>query len=312
MRNKQVNVSDRLFPTPVSQEHWQVETSAGTLYGTLDLPEIPENARVILMISGSGPTDRDGNSTVLRKPNDSLKMLGGHLVSLGFAVLRYDKRGVAASSAAAGDMANTRFDDMVDDARAWIDKIAGDPRFGDIGVLGHSEGSLVALLAATDDRRVRFAISVAGAGRPIGQVIREQLQPQPGFIRKKALAILSELEEGRRVEKVPFYLAQLFGADLQSYFISWNAHDPAALMRELDIPVLVIQGETDIQTAITDAELLASAGKDARLHIIPGMNHILKDAPAGRIRNIMSYTKPGLPLSSKLIEVLNDFSESLV
>lgn len=308
MAGSEINDIADLFPDPAKQESVAVESEHGTLYGTLDLPQASggEAHPAILLIAGSGPTDRDGNSTALSKPNESLKMLGGWFASMGAAVLRYDKRGVGESKEAAGEIAETEFDAMVRDALLWIELLKKDPRFSSIGIVGHSEGSLVGLLAS-GRARIDFFISIAGAGRPIGVIIREQLQGQPGFIRKKAFQILDELDAGRTVEKVPFYLKSLFDSEKQTYFISWNRIDPSEIMRGLDVPALVIQGSTDLQTSIKDAEILAGAGSSARLAVIEGMNHILKDAPAAKLKNFKVYTAQGVPLSNNLIDELRSF-----
>lgn len=293
-------------PARENQEFWQVESEHGTLFGTLDLPEMEGKIPVILMVSGSGPTDRDGNSEKIPKPNDSLKMLGRWFAARGYAVLRYDKRGVGESKAALGPMEETSFDAMIHDARLWMDRLRKDSRFTSLGVIGHSEGSLIALETAREEG-ADFVISLAGAGRPISEILREQLAAQPKIIQKRAFAILGELEQGNRVEKVPFHLRGVFAPELQTYFISWCRYDPAEIAASLEVPILVVQGSTDFQTSLKDAELLAAANPTARLAVVEGMNHILKDAPANRLRNFRTYTKQGLPLSEGLFGALDPF-----
>lgn len=298
-------MSKKIYPIPHIREEVEVEIEGGVLKGVLEMPCKKTDLPVLLMIAGSGPTDRDGNSLKLAKPNDSLKMLGGWLTDLGMAVLRYDKRGVGESSPGT-EKEKTTFDHMVGDALSWLDFLKDDGRFTSYGLIGHSEGSLVALKAALEEQ-ADFFISLAGAGRPICRIIREQLRSQPVMIRKKAYRILDKLERGERVEKIPFYLKPLFAPELQNYVISWNAYDPAQLISHYDKPALIIQGSTDLQTSLLDSKLLAEAGRNTRLEIIEGMNHILKDAPASRIKNLKVYTKQGVPLSRGLIDTLDDF-----
>lgn len=284
----------------------QVSTTTGRLYGTIDIPATGGPYPVVLIISGSGPTDRDGNSELTKKANNSLKMTGEWLAANGVAALRYDKRGVGESKSAAGQMEKTVFEDMITDAERWIELLRGDNRFSSIGILGHSEGSLVGMCVASR-KNVDFFVSVAGAGRPATDVIREQLSAQPGVMKKKAFPILDELAAGRRVEKVPKLLKNLFKPELQPYLISWNAYDPAAVLAELNVPVLIIQGERDIQTSMKDAEILSAANPHAELAIIQGMNHVLKKAPKGRLRNLLTYMKPKLPLSENFTGKLSAF-----
>ncbi len=290
----------------VEKKDVQVSTTTGRLYGTIDIPATDGPYPVVLIISGSGPTDRDGNSQMVKRPNNSLKMTGAWLAENGIAALRYDKRGVGESESAAGQMEKTVFEDMITDAERWIELLRGDNRFSSIGILGHSEGSLVGMCVASR-KNVDFFISVAGAGRPAAEVIREQLSSQPGFIKKKAYPILDELAAGREVEQVPKLLNNLFKPELQPYLISWNSYDPAAVLAGLDIPVLIIQGERDIQTSTKDAEILAAANPRAELGVIEGMNHVLKKAPKGRLRNLLTYMKPKLPLSENFTRELSAF-----
>lgn len=301
-----MEMNQELYPQPATWEAVQVESRYGTLYGTLDLPVDEEKCPVVLIIAGSGATDRDGNSEQISTPNDSLKMLGGWLNSLGCAVLRFDKRGVGESRGAGGVVSETLFSEMIYDAGLWFDLLKRDTRFSSVGVLGHSEGALVGLCTA-GEKNADFYISIAGAGRPIIDVLREQLEAQPGFIRKKAKTMLDELEAGNTVPKVPFYLKSLFNPELQPYLMSWNSYNPAVIISGLKIPLLVIQGSTDLQTSLKDAEILAAAGGCDRPVIIEGMNHILKSAPSNRIKNLRTYAKAAVPLHSGLIEELDKF-----
>ena len=186
----------------VVREDVVVESAHGKLYGTLEVPRGAGKVPVFLIIAGSGPTDRDGNSELQKGANNSLRMLGESLTAFGYAALRYDKRGVGESTGARGPVEETTFRDMVEDALLWFDLLASDPRFSTVGIIGHSEGSLVALSAASE-RDTGPVVSISGAGRPILEIIREQMKLQPGFVRKPALEIIGELEQGRIVRDVP-------------------------------------------------------------------------------------------------------------
>ncbi len=139
------------FPEPQAKENVSVRSKFGTLHGTLDLPESEFPVPVVLIIAGSGPTDRDGNSEMIKKKNDSLKMLGAHLASMGIASLRYDKRGIGKSKSASGPVEETVFEDMISDARLWVDYLLKYTRFSSVGIIGHSEGSLVGMCAAAEE-----------------------------------------------------------------------------------------------------------------------------------------------------------------
>lgn len=283
-----------------------------TLKGTLTLPD--GNARVpgVLILPGSGPTDRDGNSHlpggVLR--NDSLKMLADGLAERGIASLRVDKRGIAASAVPDLDEATLRFTTFVEDAEAWAALLAKEPRVSRVLLIGHSEGALVATMAA-QVLPASGLILIAGAGEPAGQLMRRQFAAGaiPPFLRADADRVLSQLEAGKAVSDAPSALALLFRPSVQPYLISWLPLDPAAKLKNVRAPVLIIQGTTDIQVRLEDARLLAAARPDAKLQLIEGMNHVLKATPADRAANFAAYSNPSLPLAPGLVDAVSDFTD---
>jgi uncharacterized protein len=282
-----------------------LDTSSGRLEATLELPARCPPHIVALFHAGSGPTDRNGNNPSLR--NDSLKLLAETLAARGIASVRYDKRGVAGSvSAAPASQRDLRLSTYVEDARQWLDFLRSDLRFGRRVVVGHSEGSLIGMLAA-EGQPVWF-VSIAGAGRPAGAVLREQLATQlSGTLLTRANEIISELEAGREVASVPPDLAAVFHPSVQPYLIDWFRHDPAAIIRRLEHPPLIVQGTTDLQVGVADAELLRSARSDAKLVLIEGMNHVLRQVSGGIEAQIASYRDPTLPLHPALVEPIAEF-----
>jgi pimeloyl-ACP methyl ester carboxylesterase len=273
----------------------------GTLHGTLALPDKSGPVPVILFISGSGPTDRDGNTRLLPGNNNSLKMLADSLAQHGYASLRYDKRGVAASKEAVQSEDLLRFEDYVGDAVDWIKQLRQDERFSQIIVLGHSEGSLIGMLAAREAQTDAY-ISVAGMAQPADSLILEQLAPQPDFVKNEANTIISSLQEGRVVDSVSQTMFALFRPSVQPYLISWFKYQPAEIIQELTQPVLIVQGTTDLQVKVKEAQRLAQAQPEAKLAIINEMNHVLKTAPTDPQTNLAAYSNPDLPLSDGLVE----------
>ncbi|MFT4171080.1 MAG: alpha/beta hydrolase, partial [Rhodocyclaceae bacterium] len=157
-----------------SESPIRLDTAAGAIEGTLTLPATPGTPPLALLIGGSGPTDRDGNSALVQGRNDSLRMLAQALAAAGIASVRYDKRGVAASLPAGRDEAALRFDDYVGDATGWVRRLAADPRFGGVTVIGHSEGALIGLLAAGQSPAAAV-VTIAGAGERASIALRRQL-----------------------------------------------------------------------------------------------------------------------------------------
>lgn len=276
------------------------------LHGTLLTPEAPTAVAVIL--PGSGPTDRDGNSP-MGVAASTYRLLAEGLAEQGVATVRIDKRGIAASAAAGLDETRLRFDDYAADARAWATEAASRAGKPCAWLIGHSEGALVALKAVeSGDDKICGLILLSGAGRPAGVVIREQLQaglPEP--LKTQAFAVLTELEAGRTVADTPPALAALFRPSVQPYLISWLPLDPAALLATYEGPVFIGQGTTDLQIGVTDAQALAAAAPKATLKLWDGVNHVLKTAPADRAANMAIYGDPALPLAPGVAEDVGAF-----
>jgi len=266
------------------------------LHGTLLTPEAPTAVAVIL--PGSGPTDRDGNSP-MGVAASTYRLLAEGLAEQGIATVRIDKRGIAASAAAGLDETRLRFDDYAADARAWAAEAAARASLPCAWLIGHSEGALVALKAVEGgDDKVCGLVLLSGAGRPAGVVIREQLEaglPEP--LKTQAFAVLTQLEAGRTVADTPPALAALFRPSVQPYLISWLPLDPAALLAAYHGPGFIGQGTTDLQIGVTDAQALAAADPKATLKLWDGVNHLLKTAPADRAANMATYADPALPLA---------------
>ncbi|WP_074432991.1 alpha/beta hydrolase [Neobacillus dielmonensis] len=289
-----------------SETFLTIDTEHGKLYGSLVLPEGDTRCPVVLIIPGSGPTDRDGNSVLLPGKNNSLKMLAQALAEHGIASLRYDKRGAGKNAQAVPPEIDTRFDLFIHDATQWVNTLKNDSRFTKVGVIGHSEGSLVGMVAAKLAGADSY-VSIAGAGRPINEVLKEQLAGAPEELRGLIHTILANLTTGKTTDEIDEKLAHLFRPSVQPYLISWIKYDPTEEIAKLDIPVLIINGTHDIQVAVKDAQRLKAAKDDASLLIIENMNHVFKEAPADPQENIKTYSDPSLPLANGFVEGLIKF-----
>lgn len=282
-----------------------VQVADGVLHGSLLLPKVESPIPVALLIAGSGPTDRNGNNPKGR--NDSLKRLAQALAKRGIASLRYDKRGIGQSQAVAPDESQLSVDAYVADAQAWARKLKADARFSDLLLIGHSEGALIATLAAPAVEPAAL-ISIAGSGRAIDQLLREQLQGRlPPALLATAFYLLDELKAGRTHEQVPEKLQVLFRPSVQPYLISLFRYDPADAFANTTAPALIVQGTHDIQVDLQDAERLQEARQDADVAIIGGMNHVLRITPAGPTGQTASYSRPELPIAHELTERISQF-----
>ncbi|ETK14466.1 alpha/beta fold family hydrolase [Pseudomonas sp. FH4] len=294
----------------VLQRPISLDTGSGELFGSLLLPQSAKPVPVVLIIAGSGPTDRNGNSADGAR-NDSLKRLAWVLARHNIASVRYDKRGVAASLKATPDERNLTLDAYVADAVAWGKLLKADPRFGPLVVLGHSEGALVATLAAPE-LDPAGVISLSGSARPVDQVIRQQLADHmPPALLLRSNQILDRLKAGQVDADVPGPLQSIFRPSVQPYLISLFRADPAAAFARLTMPALIVQGTTDLQVGVADAEKLKEAKPDAELAVIPGMNHVMRIVPNDVKQQLNSYNDPQLPLADALGRRLVGFIDGL-
>lgn len=285
--------------------NYNIKTQSGaTIYGTLVLPE-KSKPDVVLLIAGSGPTDRNCNSA-LGFGTNAFKMIADSLRKAGIASVRFDKRGVAESIIAAPVEAELRFDDYVQDVVSYIKKIREDGRFSKIFIVGHSEGSLVGMIAANKER-VNGFVSVCGSGEAADKLLSRQFSKNIPGKAPEADSVLQQLKKGNKVTIHNKYLASLFRPSLQPYLSSWFAYDPQKEIKLLNIPVLILQGSTDMQVTENDAKLLKAAQPKARLVIITGMNHVLKNASADQMENAATYNNLTLPVNTRLTTELIGF-----
>lgn len=286
----------------------ELSTPTGQIKGKMVLPGTGEGFPVVLLIAGSGPTDMDGNSVPVQMKNNSLKYLAEGLARRGIATVRYDKRGIAGSAAAGKDEYSTRFEDFEKDVKDWISYLARDKRFTGVYVAGHSEGALLGILASRNNSKVKGLISIAGAGRPMDVVLEQQLAGQPDVIRKMASSICDSLKAGKLVPNVPLGMQALFRPSVQPFLISCFKYNPQEEIKKLHIPVLIVQGKTDIQVSVEDAELLKKALPDARLELIDNMNHVLKNCTTlDKQKQMAVYMDPNLPVNETLLSSIERF-----
>jgi len=281
-----------------------IELSDLAIHSVLSNPQNIKTPPVVLIIGGSGPTDLNGNQPLMH--NNSLKFLSDALIDKGIATLRFDKRGVGKSSYPEFKESNLTIDQYAKDVKSMIKFLQG-KNFRGIYIIGHSEGSLIGLIALQDIKVDGF-ISIAGAGYSADSLLKKQLKPKLPFnLYNSVEFIIDSLKNGNYVKNIPQQLNTLFRPSVQSYLISWFNYTPAALIKNLDCPSLIIQGDKDIQTDMEGAQKLANAKEKARLVKVKNMNHILKTIDGGLQENIQSYTNPELKINSELVNAIVNF-----
>lgn len=282
-------------------------TPTGSIFGTLALPDGgAQPSSVVLIIAGSGPTDRDGNNPLGVK-SDCYKLLAAALASKGIASVRYDKRGVAASAAALTSESDIRFENYVDDAAAWVTMLSGTGNalsapsrvFTRVVIAGHSEGSLIGMLAAQKSKTAAY-VSLCGPGRPADKVLHDQFAVGSSPAQLAQLdAWMMQLKAGKLLTDVPATgpLAALFRPSVQPYIISWFKYDPAVEIAKLRIPIAIVGGTADVQVPPSEAQILKAAARIAKLVIVDGMAHTFKHvAGTTQADEIPAYTDPSLPI----------------
>jgi uncharacterized protein len=270
-----------------------------------------KKAPVVLIIPGSGPTDRDGNNP-MGLTAAPYRLLAEALAAKGVSSVRIDKRGMFGSKAAIEDANKVTIGDYATDAHSWIATIQQRTGVKCVWLLGHSEGALVALAAAQNPQRMCGVILVSGAGRRLSDVIREQLRSNPANapVLDSAMAALDALDRGQHVDVTNMNpaLLPLFRPQVQDYLIDMFRQDPAKLAASVKVPLMIVQGERDLQVTAADAKALAAAQPKAKLVLIPTMNHVLKDVTSDdRAANIATYSDPSLPVDSTTVDAIAAF-----
>ena len=288
----------------------EVQGPSGLLKGTMLAPDDAKGAPVVLIIPGSGPTDRDGDNPLGIKAAP-YRLLAEALAGRGVTSVRIDKRGMFESRAAAVDADKVTISDYAADAHAWAAELRRRTGAPCVWLLGHSEGALVAEAAAQDPRDLCGLVLIAGAGRPLGDVLREQLAAAPAFAADlpTALADLAQLQKRQHVDATGMdpAMLSLFRPSVQDFLIDELSYDPVKLLAAYKGPVLVLQGTADLQVSMADAERLAGARPGIVLVRLDGVNHVLKVAPADRTGNLATYADPALPLAPGVADPIAAF-----
>lgn len=285
----------------------------GPLKGLMVSPG-SEGAPVALIVPGSGPTNRDGNS-LHGLDTDTYKLLAQGLAARGIASVRIDKRGLFSSHAAIPNANNVTIADYASDVHAWAKTIREKTGAKCIWVVGHSEGGLVAMVAAQDNPPdICGLVLVAAPGRKFGELIKDQLRSNPAnapFL-DEALHDIDMLEAGKRVdvsvENTRPEIFMIFQPAVQGFLIDLMSYDPPQVLAAWKGPVLIMQGERDIQVSADDTRRLAAADSGAKLMLLPNVNHVLKAVTSDdRAANLKAYFDPKLPLAPGVVDDIADF-----
>ena len=262
--------------------------------------------KIVIIIAGSGPTDRDGNS-VAGVSSNTYRLLASALQKNNIASFRYDKRGIAKSASKNFKETDVVFDDYINDAKEIFNYLKDSLRYKNIYFAGHSEGSLIGMVAA-EQSKAKGYISLAGVSRPIDLIISEQIAAQMPAIAKQTDSLFGLLKLKRRIDSVPPQLMMIFRPSVQPYLLSWIKYDPKEEIKKLQMPILILQGTCDKQVKETEAYMLYNANKKSTLKIIDGMTHTLKNTDKDCTdKDLKTYHDPTLPLNEELVNSIIKF-----
>ncbi len=276
--------------------------TVGAIDAILTIPPGVERPPVALLIAGSGSTDHDGNGPQIKPA--TLKKLSEQLLARNIATLRYDKRGAGGWKAELGRPEDFRFKDYVDDAVALVNYLRGSGKFSKVVLVGHSEGGLVAILAA---RRVPVdrLVLLATAARRQGDLLKAQLEKQlaPDMFAPIAKAI-DAIMAGQIVDPLPPGLA--IPPSMQPGIASAFTEDPIDPLRKIEVPTLIVGGGRDHQVARLDFIALSAAAPAAKTLWLVDMNHVLNDV-SDEADDLAAYGQSERPLDSTLIDAVATF-----
>jgi uncharacterized protein len=279
----------------------------GKLHGTLVTPRNGGNFPLVVIVPGSGPTDRNGNNE-MGLQTDCYKKLADSLAMNGIASFRFDKRGVAQSADSTMKEEELIFETYILDTKAWITELKkSDYSFTKIILAGHSEGSLIAMCAMTD---ADAYISIAGISEGAATTLKTQLKGKLGALEPLVYKQLDSLQNGNSVTCTNPMLMSILRPSVQPYMKSWFAYTPTKILAGIKKPCLLLQGTKDMQVATKNATALKKANPKAQLVVIKNMNHVLVNVKSDE-ENTNSYNDVSLPLHADVIKSMVTFCKKI-
>jgi uncharacterized protein len=317
------------YPYLVEEVRYQQARAGVTRAGTLTIPKSTQPVPAVLLLSGSGPQDRD-ESLASHRP---FLVLADHLTRQGIAVLRVDDRGVGDSTGDPGPTIAEQADDAIAGVAFLSSRREIDPKR--IGLLGHSEGGIVAPLAATKSP-VAFLVLLAGTGVPGEQVLYtqaealaraagaspERIQQQRAQMermfavlkatpdRAAAETELRTILASRTPDASEATRARIDGqvrALLEPWYRALLVYDPRPVLRAVTVPVLAINGEKDLQVSAADNipaiedNLRAGGNKDVTARTLPGLNHLFQTCTTGAVSEYSRIEETFAPSALTLV-----------
>jgi len=283
----------------IKSEEITINNQAIQLPGTLTYSQ--EKVPLIIWVHGSGPVDRNGNQPAQNVNANYIKQFRDAVNKENLAFFSFDKRTATKNNSAY--LKDTKFTDFALDIDVIVNHFKKDNRFTKITLVGHSQGSLIAMLAS---KNIDKYISLAGAGETIDKTIVKQISKNNLTLGEAAQKQFDTLKAKGKIETVNPFLMNIFAKQNQEFLYEWMQINPTEEIKKITIPTLIINGDKDLQVKIEDAENLKNAKPNAELVIIKNMNHVLKNIEKEE-DNMTSYFSPDFPISEKLIKTIVEF-----
>lgn len=268
------------------------------LSGTLSSTK--EKTPLIIWVHGSGNIDRNGNQQPMIKAN-YIQQFRNEIVKNNIAFFSFDKRTSVKKNLPL--LKNMVFNDLAEDVKIIVNHFKKDNRFSEIILIGHSQGSLTAMLAM---QKADKFISLAGASETLDKVLVAQIGTKAPFLTSVVEQHCKELKETGSIKNVNPMLLTVFAPQNHTFLASWIQYNPSKEIQKINKPTLIINGNKDLQVPKENAETLHKASKQSELVIIENMNHVLKQIEKDK-DNMQSYFNADFPISKELINAIVKF-----
>ncbi len=266
-----------------------------------ELSYFKKETPLVIWIHGSGNVDRNGNQGAIVKAN-YIQQFRELLIQHEIAFFSYDKR--TSNSKNYKHLKGIQFEDLVIDAQKVVEALLKKRKFSKVILLGHSQGSLVGMLAL--NKQIDKYISLSGPAYAIDETLIKQIAKNSPSLATTVTDHVKELKSKGEIKEVHPMLVSIFAKQNQPFLKSWMKYNPAEEIKKVTIPLLIVNGTKDIQVASEEAKILHQSNINSELLLIDNMNHVIKEIIKDE-DNLLSYYSPDFKISKKLINEVVKF-----
>lgn len=284
----------------VKSDNILIKNNDVELAGTLTYTNL--KTTLLIWVHGSGNVDRNGNQEPIVKAN-YIKQFRDSVNKHNIAFFSYDKR-TANKKNISILKKGIVFEDYVSDLKKVINHFKNDNRFSKIILIGHSQGSLVSMLSMKNADKF---ISLAGPHLSADKTIIKQYEEKAPFLKDAIVSHFKELNKTGTIKELNPMLSNLLNKTNQQFIKSWMQYNPTDEIKKINKPILLINGDSDLQVKIVSVRKLQEANPKSKSVIIKNMNHVLKQVNSPT-ENQQSYFSADFPLATELIKTVVTFA----